>query len=210
MIGVRRQAAAPRTTRRVLLLLAAATALLVAGGGTGQAHDGLVASAPAEAATVPTPPAAVELKFSGPPQTLGAQVRVTGPDGAVVSQGAAQVSGSTVRQPLASDLPAGEYTVDWRIVASDGHPLTGSFPFTAAQGTTAPAEAPSSDEATATEGAAAPAGDASRQPPAAQPEEPSVALPAGSPASTVWIALAAVVVLGMVGTFAFRRLRPRP
>jgi methionine-rich copper-binding protein CopC len=29
-----------------------------------------------------------------------------------------------------ADLPAGAYTVDWRGLASDGHPMQGTFGFT--------------------------------------------------------------------------------
>src|SRR5699024_10824890 len=35
-----------------------------------------------------------------------------------------------VSHPLADDLPAGEYSVDWRVVSADGHPISGEFTFT--------------------------------------------------------------------------------
>ena len=42
--------------------------------------------------------------------------------------------GTTVTQPLAGGLPAGAYTVEWRVTSADGHPLSGTFGFTVAQG----------------------------------------------------------------------------
>ncbi len=198
------------TLGRALFLAAVAAAMLVGGAPAAQAHDGLAGSTPAQAATVPTPPSEIELEFTGPPQTLGAEVAVTGPDGATVSDGAAEVSGTTVVQPLATGLPAGDYTVDWRVVSSDGHPLTGTFSFTATEGA-APAQAvPSDDAAPTTSGAAAPAFDTPGPTLAAQPEEASRTGTAGSAAATVWIALAAVLVLGLAGAVAFWRLRGRP
>ena len=98
------------------------------------AHDGLVGSVPAPGAAVPTAPASVNLEFSGPPVPLGTQVLVTGPDGVEVSQGSADVRGTTVVQPLAGSLPEGDYTVRWRSTSADGHPVTGSWSFTVAAG----------------------------------------------------------------------------
>src|SRR5688500_6721226 len=97
------------TLRRALFLTAVVTAALVGGIPAAQAHDGLAGSTPAQAATVPTPPSEIALQFTGPPQTLGVGVAVTGPDGATISDGAAVVSGTTVVQPLAIGLPAGDY-----------------------------------------------------------------------------------------------------
>jgi hypothetical protein len=52
-----------------------------------------------------------------------------------------QVDGATVVQPLTADLPAGGYTVDWRVTSADGHPLSDRFAFTVAGGATDVGEA---------------------------------------------------------------------
>ena len=66
------------------MLAAAVLVLLGVGTPAALAHDALVATTPADDATLTTPPAQVELELSGPPQALGTQVVVTAPDGAVV------------------------------------------------------------------------------------------------------------------------------
>ena len=60
----------------------------------------------------------------------GAQIVVTGPSGPVQT-GAPTVSGQSVRQALAADSPAGNYSITWRVTSEDGHPVTGTLHFTA-------------------------------------------------------------------------------
>lgn len=95
-----------------------------------RAHDGMIGSVPAADADVTTAPSAVQLEFSAPPVALGTEVLVTGPDGAEVSQGPADLRGTTVVQPLAGSLADGGYTVRWRSSSADGHPVAGSWSFT--------------------------------------------------------------------------------
>lgn len=170
------------------LVPVAVGAALVLGAPPALAHDGLLGSSPAAAATVPTAPGTVELEFTGEPLPLGTQVAVTGPDGAAVTAGPAEIEGTTVVQPLTAELPAGAYRVDWRSTSSDGHPLTGTFGFTVTTGT-APAAS--------TLGAPSPASDAR---PAPAPDEEGIA--------PVWLISGAVVVIGL-GAVVVARLRRR-
>jgi hypothetical protein len=57
-----------------------------------------------------------------------AYVVVTGPAGRA-DAGAAQVRGAGVSVGLRSDLAAGRYTVVYRVVSDDGHPLEDTFTF---------------------------------------------------------------------------------
>jgi copper resistance protein C len=129
---------------RLLVPLVAAVALLLGPVGSAAAHDVLVGSTPAQDAAVGPAPAGVSLEFSEAPQSLGTAVVVTGPDGAPVSDGAPELDGTAVTQPLAEDLPAGTYTVDWRVTSADGHPLSGTFTFDVTEG--APAAAGTMDD----------------------------------------------------------------
>jgi methionine-rich copper-binding protein CopC len=146
---------------RLLAAVAAALALLLGPGVTAAwAHDGLVASVPAADATVPMPPAEVRLEFGSAPQPLGTQVLVRGAYGVPVSQGDAQRNGSTVTRALAEGLPAGSYTVEWRVTSADGHPVAGTFGFTVADD--APADPMgAASTAAAVSAASADAGDTS-------------------------------------------------
>lgn len=106
----------------VLMVLAAPRA---------SAHSALVSSDPADGSTVATAPEQITLVFNEPAQTLGSEIVVTDPNGVTVSDGAVQLVDSTVTQALAGDLPAGAYSVAWRVTSADGHPIDGSLTFTA-------------------------------------------------------------------------------
>ena len=131
---------------------------LVSGATAASAHNSLASTDPADGTTVAVAPAAVTLTFDEPAQALGSQIRVTGPDGAVVSTGDVVLSGSTVAEHLVDVRPAGTYTVAWRITSTDGHPVSGSFSFTAtgAAGASAATASATADPATAAPATAAP------------------------------------------------------
>ena len=187
--------------RRLAALVAAATGvtfvLLGAGMPASWAHDELVSSSPAGGATVATAPSGVELRFSAPAQALGTRVQVRGPDGAVVSQGSPQLRDATVTQPLADELPAGAYTVQWRVTSADGHPVSGTFGFTIPPGAgPAPGDA----------GTTAAAGEQG----AAGAREPTAARSGGSFPTVGWIVAGALVLLAAGGLLARRKERGRP
>lgn len=109
-------------------LLAAAVTVTLASPAMG--HDVLVGTDPADGAVLDAAPTQVVLTFAAEQAAVGAEVVVTGPDGASWSDGAAVVAGTTVTQALTVGMPDGAYAVAWRSVAQDGHPVTGSFGFT--------------------------------------------------------------------------------
>ncbi len=116
------------------ILLAALAAVIVTGlGSPAMAHSALTGSTPGEGDQVATAPEAVVLTFNEDVTELGTEVIVSGPMGDVLSAGKAEVAGPTVTQPLVSARPAGAYTVTWRAVSADGHPITGEFTFTSSE-----------------------------------------------------------------------------
>ncbi|CAN5223175.1 hypothetical protein BH20ACT5_BH20ACT5_21400 [soil metagenome] len=127
-----------RAVAPIVLALLAAQGLVAP---PAAAHNALASTTPADGAELPTVPAEVTLTFDGPVSPDFAQVVVTGPDGAGWQAGAPRVSGATVTQPLAEPALAGTYEVGWRVVSSDGHPISGTFSFDVAAApitTTAP------------------------------------------------------------------------
>jgi copper resistance protein C len=122
---------------------------LVTGATTASAHDTLASTDPADGSTVAVAPAAVTLVFNEPAQALGSQIRVTGPDGSVVSTGDVVLNGASVSERLVDSRPAGTYTVAWRITSTDGHPISGSFTFSAT-GAAGPAPAAATPAPTST------------------------------------------------------------
>jgi len=123
-----------RATRRVVLLAALTAALAGLVVGPASAHDELIATDPAVDATVEQAPTSVTLTFSAAVLRTGAAIEVSGPDGASWSAGDVGISGATVSRAMRSGAPAGRYAVAWRVVAADGHPVSGQFGFTVSVG----------------------------------------------------------------------------
>ncbi|KNX39039.1 copper resistance CopC family protein [Luteipulveratus halotolerans] len=133
---------------RLLLLLAAVAAVLGLGAPAASAHDVLISTSPKDGSTVATAPSKVTLTFNNPAIATGSVIQVKGPDGPV-DEGKPQFVDHVVTQPLKAGAPAGDYTVTWRVTSVDGHPISGTFRFTATA-----AAAGASSEPTATPGGA--------------------------------------------------------
>ena len=95
------------------------------------AHDYLVGSNPKANGTVSAAPRTVTLTFDDIVLTKPAppQVTVKGPDGRYYETGCGTVTDRVVTTPVALG-PDGKYTVTWRIVSADGHPVSDSISFT--------------------------------------------------------------------------------
>ncbi|MGP4030998.1 copper resistance CopC family protein [Pseudarthrobacter sp. 1C304] len=109
------------------------------------AHDAAESTAPASGATVATPPEKVSVTFNNKPLGLGSQMVVTDAGGTNWADGAVEIVDNVASQKLKQGAPAGAYTVVWRVVSSDSHPIEGTFTFTAtagAAGSTAAAAVP--------------------------------------------------------------------
>ena len=137
-------------------LSSGAVALAVVGGVAAPAagHSAFTGSTPADGSVVAVPPTAVDLTFTEPPLAIGTQVQVTGPDGQVVNDGDVVRSAATVTQPLADELPAGQYEVVWRVTSADGHPISGQLSFTAEAPSAAAVDAPARGSAPGADSAA--------------------------------------------------------
>ena len=137
--------------RRFVVAVAAAALVGLAVGGPGAspagAHDVLVGSSPEDGATVTKAPDVVTLTFNNAIQDRFAQVAVLDEAETPVHDGEAEVSGPTVTQAV-GDLPDGAYTVSYRIISSDGHPVSGELSFSVdAEGSPGDeASEPSADE----------------------------------------------------------------
>mgnify|MGYP001275043664 CR=1 FL=1 len=126
----------PRSTTSSLL--AGLSALLLAGGlllasaAPAAAHDNLISTTPEAGSTVGESPSEISLTFSGELLTATSSVviEVTSPDGQNVAEGEPLVDGTTVTQTLAATQSAGAFTVLWRVVSSDGHPISDQYTYT--------------------------------------------------------------------------------
>ncbi len=176
---------------------AAAAALLwvVATAAPAQAHTTLTSSDPAKGATV-TGPAQIQLTFADPVRFTG--VIVVDASGHHHESGKPQAVDNHVTEQVAGPLAAGVYTVGWRVVAPDGHPVTGEYKFTSKGGGSV--AVPST-----TASASSSAGASTSAPPAAQPatQEPVHTSSAG----WWWIGLAILVAAAGAGGLALARRR---
>ncbi|WP_067800907.1 copper resistance CopC family protein [Actinomadura formosensis] len=111
------------------------------------AHTTLTSASPAKDATVKAP-SEIVLTYADPVRLP--RVVVTDASGAQRQAGAARAVDNKVTQPIHGTLPNGEYTVGWRVVASDGHPVEGTYTFTVSGSRAAAQPAPSAPSPTTT------------------------------------------------------------
>lgn len=173
--------------RGVALVLLTGLALLLAAA-PAWAHSRLDSSDPASGASVATAPQKVSLTFDEPVQPGFTVITVIGPDGGDYHSGDISEVDDTVSVGVLPLGPAGAYQIGYRVVSADGHPVSGSVPFTL---TTA---------GTGTGAAAPPSGAA-----------PSVAVvpaaaPGGGGGTPVWPWIAGAVVVVVIGVGAALRL----
>ncbi|MFJ6621218.1 FixH family protein [Kitasatospora sp. NPDC091335] len=124
--------AAHRRIAGVLGVLGALLALMLAGAGPASAHATLDSTDPRQNSVVATAPQAVTLTFSESVSLSGDSVRVLDPAGQAVDTGNpahADGKGNTARVGLKGGLGNGTYTVAWRAVSDDSHPIGGAFTF---------------------------------------------------------------------------------
>ena len=100
------------------------------------AHTSLVSSLPESGAVLNEVPSEVRLKFNEDLLLVDTKnpnrIEVINGIGQVVS-GMTMVDGPEIYTPLdLSFEPSGEYTVKYRVVSADGHPIEGEYQFTVA------------------------------------------------------------------------------
>ena len=130
-----------RTLRRQMSLavvIGVATAVvLILGHSLGaqlstERHLALERSVPEADASVGQGPEEVRLFFTQPPQLAGTSIRVVDTRDRLMDATAAEADSddpSVVFIRLESALAAGTYTVHWRALAQDNHPVNGDFGF---------------------------------------------------------------------------------
>ncbi|MGW0736311.1 copper resistance CopC/CopD family protein [Streptomyces sp. NPDC002851] len=124
---------ASRQLVQILLLFAAVTGALLAGAAPASAHAALTGSDPKQGAVVEQAPEKVTLQFSEEVAISDDSIRVLDPDGKRVDSGELQdlCGGSVIKYgvPLRDGLADGTYTVSWKAVSADSHPVSGAFSF---------------------------------------------------------------------------------
>ncbi|GBF72186.1 hypothetical protein PA598K_00423 [Paenibacillus sp. 598K] len=117
--------------------------------GMAQAHTTLSSATPEPDSTVTEELTAIELKFNTDVEPLSTfKLLLNGEEQPI---GPIEVDGQYLRSGLSDPLPNGDYTVAWKIVGEDGHPIESQYSFTLNAPVQAPAEEPVREEAPAAE-----------------------------------------------------------
>ncbi|SEE05862.1 copper transport protein [Streptomyces sp. 3213] len=106
--------------------------LLLGSAGTASAHAALESTDPADGSVLKSAPRALTLTFSESVALLDDSFRVYDPDNRRVRTSSAhhaKDAGDTASVTLPAKLGTGTFTVAWRVVSADSHPVSGAFTF---------------------------------------------------------------------------------
>lgn len=122
------------------------------------AHTGLVSSVPSAEQELDSLPSHVILEFEEDLLSIGGEktnvITVTDSQGDQVDTGKAELSGRKLSVGISSSESRGDFTVTWRVVSGDGHPIQGSFKFSVKATASTSASSPSVIESPSGAGAA--------------------------------------------------------
>lgn len=185
-------------------VLAAMLVTLLLPTGPARAHNQLVNSDPARDAVLDTPPTEVVLEFVERLNPTYTTIVVTDAEQKRVPASQPAISGNRGTVTFAEPLADGTYTVAYRVVSADGHPVQGSYSFTVATGgagstpSVAPSDGRQSPDLATAPAAATDTGSAS---PAAASDA------TGSGGTVLAVVGIGLVVLAVGGGFLLRRRR---
>ncbi|MGN9764825.1 copper resistance CopC family protein [Micromonospora sp. SD12] len=126
----------PRRPTLAALVTAAlvAAALLLVPAAPAAAHNTLRAASPADGDRLTTPPTRVTLEFAQRLDPTFTTIALSDAARRKIPTGAPAVDGTKGTVTVDETLGEGTYTVAYRIVSADGHPVQGSYTFTVAGG----------------------------------------------------------------------------
>ena len=124
---------------RAFVAIMALTLMLFGSATAALAHDSVTGTSPSDGATVQSMPEKIEISMSNTPAVVGSEVQVLDASGTNWATGGVDVLDKVATQHVSPGAPAGDYTVKWRLVSADSHPLEGEFGFTATAAATAAA-----------------------------------------------------------------------
>jgi hypothetical protein len=198
--------------RRLLILVAAflvAAASVIMTAAPAAAHDRLLGSDPAAESTVEQLPPALSLTFSAAiaADAGASEIQVTDAAGAPLTDGAPVVDGPILTQPLTQVTAAGPVTVLWKVVSSDGHPISGQFTFTVAG--TPPTPTPTATPSPTETSSATATPSASAESPTPAPTDAEPASDSGSFVPWIIVAVLGALVIAATAYLIVSRARRR-
>lgn len=150
------------------------------------AHTEVVSTTPASGERLDRAPTQVTITTVEPVREFGSAIVVTSPSGARVDDGSTEIDGKVTLVGLIALTEFGTYTVDYRLLASDGHPIEGSFTFALAEGAVTQSPEPEPTQTPTVD-------------PTTEPQQGQSAFP--------WWVLAGIIVLLSASVLAYRARR---
>lgn len=195
--GMHPRSPSRRRAGAVLLLPLVVGLLLLVAPSPASAHTQLVGMSPADGSVVSQVPGQVVLTFDEAVENVGYGLVVTAPSGASVVDGTPVLDGAQLSQKLVPLTEPGHYTVSYRVVADDGHPVTGTRGFDLSADAVSGASAP-----------ATPAPSASSSASPAASTDPGI--DSGSPATAMAIGVVLLALAGGLTWFVSSRRSAGP
>ncbi|MGO3392197.1 copper resistance CopC family protein [Glutamicibacter arilaitensis] len=175
-----------KTATRLIAVFALSLLALFTSISAASAHDQLIGSSPKAGATIEEAPKEITLEFSGELQSLSgvdATVIALTQDGQQV-QTEAETKGTKVIVTPSEELAGGKYSLAYRVVSSDGHPIENKINFTL----DAPTMVTASPEAS--------------QSPATQDSNAPLQDLGSSVSPIVWVIIGLIILGGAIGVLA--------
>ncbi|MEV6694424.1 copper resistance protein CopC [Micromonospora sp. NPDC051196] len=186
--------------------LLAATALLAVPASPAYAHNVLRKATPAQDAELTKAPKKITLDFLQKLNPSFTTITLSDADKQPVSTSEPEVEGTKAIVTIDSPLPNGVYTVAYRVVSNDGHPVQGSYKFTVADPTATAEPSPSpSPEATEPTESPSPTAEQTSVAPASPAASDSSGGGAGTAALLTGAAVLAALAIGAVVVLLRRR-----
>jgi len=192
--------------RRLTAGLFAAVLVLVGAGlaaAPASAHTDLVSTDPVDGAVLEAVPTEVTFTFSEPLLPDFVRFIRISPQGETTDLTAVSIENNVAILAWPADLPAGEWTVEYRVVSQDGHPVNGSIFFSYPEAGPTPEPTPTPVPTPTPEPTTAPAPTPDPTTPVPSPTTTEASDETGS--TTGWliagiavIALAVIVIIGLV------------
>jgi copper transport protein len=107
------------------------------------AHAELVGSTPADGAQLARAPSTAELRFNEPVTPL--TLRLFGTSGTPVALHTPRAPGEVIRVELPPEMSEGAYTLSYRVISLDSHPVAGSIAFAVGEAGATPGRATERD-----------------------------------------------------------------
>jgi len=190
----------------VIALLAILLGVSLAIPVTAHAHSELASSVPENGAVLDAAPPEVILTFNEDLLPDFVSVVASGPQGDIGELPITAVEGPTATIAWPGQAPAGEWTVSYRVVSQDGHPVEGSVSFAYEAPSPSPASSSPSPTSAAPTTSAPPPSSADPTPAPSPEASPAADASSGiSGGAIAAIAIALVIVVGVVIALVARR-----